>query len=896
MHKVHSQGIIHATRTLFLSTFGLTLLLFILAIVSTGQFFRLEKKAAQQAKERVLTILEYQFDQIASITADYSQWDDTWNFMNGSNPEFSSINFTDESIQNLGFNFVGIYTLKGKLYFSFFADQARPLAIPDELPTPLQKDCHGLLIIDESPYLVAIKTIVKSNLSGPPAGYFVFGKILDTELEAVISKLSGTKVNLYKAENSDVVPQITFSSTAITIIASIPVLLSDKPLLASITISRDLFWNGFRSLTLFFILALLLSSVIFVNYGSSRRLLVFEKNTAAFLEQEIQERTESLRAANTILLNYKKILDNTSEGILITDLHGRILETNPAIYEMTGFSEEELIGQYPSLFASGMHPPEYYRALWNAIIDHGKWEGEIWNRKKDGTLLPFWLSINTLKNLEGKPCKYVAFYIDITQLKQTQEKLNNLAFYDSLTGLPNRALFMDRLDQVLSRAQRDKNRFALLYMDLDHFKDVNDGFGHQAGDELLILTAHRIKSQVREADTVCRLGGDEFVIILEEVHKSIDTALVAKKIISALREPFFIKDREIYIGSSIGIALYPYDGATIQELVKNADAAMYDAKEQGRGQYRFASGASGISSRQRIEVETTIRKAIDENRLVLYYQPQVSSGSAEAGKFNGIIGAEALIRIKTVNDEIIPPSQFIDVAEETGLIIPLGGWALIQACKDAKEWKQAGKPIQVSVNVSQRQFERGHIIKQTEEALRVSDLDPQLLKLEVTESLFIRDAQRVSDIMNDLKKLGVCFAIDDFGTGYSSLRYLDALPIDSLKIDKSFVDHLQNDVPPFSADRLDKSIQQNGTIALAVVSMARSFGLVSVAEGVETIEQLEALKRRGCDVIQGYLISKPLPSDLFRDFLFHEYKQFQTDVIEHSEKDDEEAIEELQSI
>jgi diguanylate cyclase (GGDEF)-like protein/PAS domain S-box-containing protein len=883
MNKVHPQGLLYATRTLLVRIIGLSLLLFVVAIVSTGQFFLLEQKAAQQAKERVLTILEYQFDQIASITADYSRWDDTWNFMHGTNPDFPSINFTEESIQNLGFSFVGIYTLTGKKHFSFFAHQARPLAIPDELPTELQKNCHGLLIIENIPYLIAIDIIVKSNLSGPQAGYFVFGKILDAELEATISKLSGTRVHLYRAEQPHpVASPITFSSTTINILASIPVLLSDIPLIASITITRDLFWNGFRSLILFFILVLLLCTVILVTYGSSRRLLAFERNTAAFLEQEVQERTESLRAADTILLNYKKILDSTSEGILITDLKGRILETNPAINEMIGYSEEELIGQYPSLFASGMHPPEFYRTLWNGIIDHGKWEGEIWNRKKDGTLLPFWLSINTLKDLAGKPCKYVAFYIDITQLKQTQEKLNNLAFYDSLTGLPNRALFLDRLDQVISRAQREKNRFALLYMDLDHFKDVNDGFGHQIGDELLILTAHRIKAQVREADTVCRLGGDEFVIILEDVHKSADTALVAKKIISALREPFLIKDREIYIGSSVGIALYPYDGATIQELVKNADAAMYDAKEQGRGQYRFASGAAGISSRRRIEVEGYIRKALDENRFILYYQPLISTGRAEAGKFKGIIGAEALIRIQNTDGSILTPGQFIEIAEESGLIIPLGGWALIQACKDAQTWADAGKPIQVSVNVSQRQFERGHIIKQIEEALHESGLDPHLLKLEVTESLFIRDAQRVADVMKDLKKMGVCFAIDDFGTGYSSLRYIDTLPIDSLKIDKSFVDHLHSDM-------LD------GSVALAVLSMARSFGLTSVAEGVETQEQLDTLKRRGCDVIQGYFVSKPLPPELFKEFLLHEQNTHQTETTK-SEKTNDETIEELESI
>lgn len=881
MNKGLPWNIHNAARTLLLSSLGLGLLLFILALLSTGQFFRLEQKAAQDAQKRVQTILQHQLDLLSRVAADYSQWDDTWDFMQGHFPDYPAVNFTEESLRNLGFSFVTLYTAEGNHLFSFFADQAIPLAIPESLPKVLHTDTEGIILIEGTPYLVAIHTVLHTDLSGPPAGYLVFGQIINDKLETTISKLSGTTVAFRVAETNETIQRTNFRPSSILIASTIPILLSDTPLLVSVSIPRDLFWNGFRSITLFFILAILLIAIVLVNYASSRQLLVFEKNTAAMLEHEVQERTEKLRNANSFLLTYKKIIESTDEGIIITNLHGAIQEVNPAVTEMTGFPEAELIGQTPRIFKSSMHAPEFYRDLWESVANNGKWEGEIWNRKKDGTLLPLWLSINTLKDLEDKPSKYVAFYIDISQLKQTQEKLNNLAFYDSLTGLPNRALFMDRLDQMVSRALREKTRFALLYMDLDHFKDVNDGFGHQTGDELLILAAHRIKAQVRETDTVCRLGGDEFTVILEDMHKSSDAALVAKKIIEALREPFIIHEREIYIGSSVGIALYPYDGATIQELVKNADAAMYDAKEHGRGQYRYASGAAGISSRRRIEVEATIRRALDENRFVLCYQPLISTGSAEAGKSKGIIGAEALIRIQNQDGTLIPPGQFIEIAEESGLIIPMGGWALIQACKDAASWAKEWKPLQVSVNVSQRQFERGHIIKQVEEALRVSNLDPKLLKLEVTESIFIRDAQRVASIMEDLKKRGICFAVDDFGTGYSSLRYIDTLPIDSLKIDKSFVGHLHNDM-------------QDGSIALAVVSMARSFGLISVAEGVETEEQLEALRRRGCDVIQGYYVSKPLCGSLFLDFILYDSRIAFSDISDTSHN--EEEIEELESI
>ncbi|MCA1949698.1 MAG: diguanylate cyclase, partial [Treponema sp.] len=733
MNKVKLWTPQQATRTLILSSMLVSLLLLGFAIFSTFQFLRLEQSMALQAQERVQILLHYQLDQVTAVTADYSRWDDTWLYMQGKNPDYPEVNFTEESLENLGFAFVALYTTEGQLYFSFSAVEKNTAEPLKTIPPSLQQDCHGILILSEKPFIVAIQRILRSDLSGPPQGFLIFGKYIDEQLEQTLSQLSGTNVQINIAQTAEtphtsinLQPQMSFKVSEIDVASHIPGLLENTRMVLSVRVPRDLFWNGFRSVAVLFLFAGVISTILLINIRSARQLLAYETNSALILEQQVTERTEALRMTNETLMTYKKIIENTGEGILITDLSGVIQKINPAIAEMCGFSKEEIVGQKTSIFKSGMHSQSFYKDLWDKLIDTGHWEGEIWNRKKDGALMPYWLSIDTLKNIEEKPCKYVAFYIDIAQLKQTQEKLNNLAFYDSLTGLPNRALFMDRLDQVLSRTQRDKNRFALLYMDLDHFKDVNDGYGHQVGDELLILAAHRIKAQVRDSDTVCRLGGDEFTIILEDIHRSADAGMVAKKVIEALREPFFIHEREIYIGCSVGIALYPYDGATIQELVKNADAAMYDAKEQGRGQYRFASGAAGLSSRHRIEVEASIRKAMDENRFVLCYQPLVSSGSAEAGKPKGIIGAEALIRIKNPDESIIPPGQFIEVAEETGLIIPMGGWALKQACKDAKEWELSGKPIQVSVNVSQRQFERGHIIKQTEEALKESGLSPRL--------------------------------------------------------------------------------------------------------------------------------------------------------------------------
>jgi sensor domain CHASE-containing protein len=348
-----------ATHTLLLTSISLSTLLFIVALTSTQQFFRLEQKEALTARDRVLTVLEYQFEQLSSITADYSQWDDTWDFLQGTDPEYPEVNFTEDSLSNLGIAFVGIYTQEGKQFFSYYADKTYPPAIPEMLHVSLLKNTQGLFLLGNVPYLVSIRAILHSDLSGPLAGYFMFGKTLDEGLIATISKLSGTTVTITVSDEAKTAERTILGASSIESISSIPLGLSPKSLILSVRIPRDLFWNGFRSLVLFFILAVVTIVIVFINYASSQNLLAFEKNTAAILEEEVQERTESLRMANSILQNYKKIIESTGEGILITDMKGTILEINPAIQNMTGFSEEELIGQTPNILKSGMHAPEF---------------------------------------------------------------------------------------------------------------------------------------------------------------------------------------------------------------------------------------------------------------------------------------------------------------------------------------------------------------------------------------------------------------------------------------------------------------------------------------------------------------------------------------------------------
>jgi diguanylate cyclase (GGDEF)-like protein/PAS domain S-box-containing protein len=579
-----------------------------------------------------------------------------------------------------------------------------------------------------------------------------------------------------------------------------------------------------------------------------------QKLTFADMERSIHERSIELTRANHELNVYKRVIEETSEGIIITDVAGDIQEVNNAYLAMTGFGREELLGQNPRIMKSNRHDHGFFKDMWHAILNHGRWEGEIWDRKKDGTIYPKWLSIDTIRNEKGQPERYVGINADITRIKQTEENLNKMAFFDSLTGLPNRVLFRDRFGQALTRAQRSRSRVALLYLDLDHFKHVNDSLGHHAGDILLCEASDRIMSQVRETDTVCRLGGDEFTVILENLTCSEDAASVAKKIIEGLSVSFIIEDSEVFVGTSIGIALFPFDGDTPEELSKRADAAMYDAKEHGRGQFRFASGESGKSSKKRLETETGLRKGMELGEFFIEYQAQVSAGAATPASSQGILGAEALIRWRPPGGIVVYPDDFIQVAEESGLIIPLGARILMESCMEARRWLDAGRPLVVSVNASQVQFERGRIIEQISDALKASKLPPGLLKLEITESIFSRNMKRMAEIMHEIKNMGVSLALDDFGTGYSSLRYIDKLPFDSLKIDKAFI------------QRID-SRYEGGEIATAIVSLARSFGMESIAEGVETPEQLDALKARGCDTIQGYFISRAIAPDEFWSFV-----------------------------
>lgn len=543
------------------------------------------------------------------------------------------------------------------------------------------------------------------------------------------------------------------------------------------------------------------------------------------------------------------VFDASSDAIIITDSENRIISVNAAFCEITGYSAQDVIGQTPEILNSGRHDIGFYHAMWRDLVETGRWSGEVWNRRKNGEIFAELLTINAVKNYRGEISHYVSIFADITEHKQTEEHMRHLAHYDALTNLPNRTLFNDRLGQALINAQRDNGKAAVMFLDLDRFKNINDTLGHGIGDLLLQEVAVRLTGCVRQGDTVSRLGGDEFVVLLPELNDEKDARLVAQKLLNAAVFPMVLEGHELHISASIGISYYPMDGANAEALMKNADVAMYRAKEEGRNNFQFYHASMNARSFERLAMETSMRYALNRGEFDLYYQPRFSLPEGR------IIGAEALIRWNHPDLGLVSPGLFIPLAEETGLILPIGEWVLKQVAAQGKAWQQAGfPPLSLAVNVSARQFRRVDFVGEVLQILRNSGFDPHHLELELTESTLMTHAEENIETLKKLNALGIRIAIDDFGTGYSSLSYLKRLPVDILKIDRSFVSEV-----PDSRDGV--------AIVEAIIAMAHSLGLHIIAEGVETAEQLEFLQMRKCNEIQGYYFSHPLPAEQFEQLL-----------------------------
>jgi diguanylate cyclase (GGDEF)-like protein/PAS domain S-box-containing protein len=543
-----------------------------------------------------------------------------------------------------------------------------------------------------------------------------------------------------------------------------------------------------------------------------------------------------------------KVFEQSGEGILITDAQGTIIMVNQAFTAITGYSEAEALGQTPGMLASGRHDQAFYRAMWEAISTQGRWQGEVWNRRKDGGLYPELLSIIRVLDAQGAVSHYIGISSDITQHKEAQAHIQRLAHFDPLTGLPNRALLGDRVGHELSTAQRNHKKLAIMFADLDHFKNVNDTLGHRVGDELLITVATRLKSVVREVDTVSRQGGDEFILILPDTDAD-GAAHVAEKLLETVGQSYQIESFELSVTLSIGIALYPADGEDFESLSKSADAAMYRAKHDGRNTYRFFTTEMQARSAHNLQMENALRRAVERKQLQLHYQPQVS---LQDGR---LIGIEALLRWQHPEFGMIAPADFIPIAEESGQILPIGEWALRSAVQQMKAWIDAGLgPMAMAVNLSAVQFRHPHLPERVSEILEEVGLPPQYLELELTESVAMDDAPAAIAIMDNLYERGIRMSIDDFGTGYSSLSYLKRFKVHRLKIDQSFVRGIAED-------------PEDRAIVSAIISLADSLGLLTIAEGVETDGQLAFLREQGCREVQGYYFSKPLEAGRFEAFV-----------------------------
>jgi diguanylate cyclase (GGDEF)-like protein/PAS domain S-box-containing protein len=554
-----------------------------------------------------------------------------------------------------------------------------------------------------------------------------------------------------------------------------------------------------------------------------------------------KKREQELRLAATFF-------ETTSEAIAVTDAHNHIIAVNPAFCWITGYSEEEVLGRDPSLLSSGRHSAAFYRAMWETLQRLGRWQGEIWNRRKNGEVFPEWLSIVAIKDERGNVAQHMAVFSDITRRKQDEKKIWHQANFDALTGLPNRTLFLDRLGQAMHQAHRDKRQLALMFIDLDRFKYVNETLGHAAGDQLLREAAQRIRENVTESDTVARLGGDEFTVVLGNYNSIIDVEKRAENILNTLTQPFAVLDREAFVSGSIGITLYPDDATEMEQLLRNADSAMYRAKEAGRNNFRYFTSEMNDALRRRLRLEHDLRRAIEKGEIEVHFQPILNNNGR-------VVGAEALARWNHHELGMIAPDEFIPLAEEIGVITSIEQWMMRRAVDTASQWNSLGAgKLFVAVNISTLQCTNTHCYEFVREVLRTTDIEPSQLKLEITERVMMEDTENVVGLLSSLRTSGIQLAIDDFGTGFSSLSYLKRFPVDVLKIDRSFV----RDLPE---DRDDVGLVE------AIVAMAKSLGLRLVAEGVETHEQLAFLHSLGVDMIQGYYYSPALTPEEFRAFV-----------------------------
>ncbi|MGY2296287.1 phosphodiesterase DibA [Pseudomonas yamanorum] len=556
---------------------------------------------------------------------------------------------------------------------------------------------------------------------------------------------------------------------------------------------------------------------------------------ANLVQQPLRENRERLRQAAAVF-------DCTREGVLVTDAQGLIVHVNRAFIEITGYQCEDVLGHRPSLFKSGRHSASFYQAMFQTLERDGEWSGEIWNRRKSGEIYPQWQTIRVIRDDQGQISHYVAVFSDISAIKHSEHELAHLAHHDPLTDLPNRLLFTDRAEQALASAQAHKRGCALLLLDLDHFKIINDSLGHNVGDQLLKTVGERLQGLFGPGVTLARLGGDEFAVLAESCPQLVQAAALAQRILDAMKEPFIFDGHQLFISASIGISLFPSDALSAEQLLRNADSALFKAKSAGREGYALYTEELTAHAQHRVEMAGELRRALEQRELRVYYQPVHELQNSR------LIGVEALVRWQHPERGLVPPGDFIPIAERTGLIADIDAWVMDQACRQMCQWLADGAPLTfLAVNVSSRLFARRELYDQVAKVLHDTGLDPAFLELEVTESAVMEDPEVALEQMHRLRELGLRLAIDDFGTGYSSLLRLKRLPVQKLKIDQGFVAGL-----PWDED--------DAAIVRVVIALAQSMGMQVHAEGIEQVDQARFLLDQQCNLGQGYWFGRPMPA------------------------------------
>lgn len=685
---------------------------------------------------------------------------------------------------------------------------------------------HYLMLRDISSILVELPLLLQAELTVAQAALLM----RQTQRDAAIVQFDNSEYGI--VTERDLVHFIATERTLCLLaeVATRPLLTLPlhSSLLQAVRILRE---HGFRHLG------------VTDSYGKpagllshNHILLNMEHLYISELKAALQARDKALRSSESSLRLAYKVIEASHDAVMITNAHGVIQSVNPSFCKLTGYSAEEAIGQTPNLLSSGEHDQTFYQQMWQRLQEQGYWQGEIWNKRKNGEIYPEWLSISAVRGENAEINQYAAIFSDITERKKREQKIHELAYFDELTGLANRRLYQDRLEQALANAKRHNHQLAVLFLDLDLFKRINDTLGHQAGDDALRQVARRLQKASRAGESVARLGGDEFTILVPECDGIEEIEKLAQRIVAQFELPFQIQHNELVLTTSVGISIYPQHGTTASELLKFADAAMYQAKESGRNKYSLYTSCVGQKNDQALQLEQALRKALAQQQLEVHYQPKID---LRTGHLHSL---EALVRWHDKELGQVPPERFIGMAETLGLIQQLGQQVLRQVCYQLQAWAELAVPV--AVNISAKELDDPLFITHLTQILAETAVDPKLLELEITESCLLPEREtQTRHVLQQLRQLGIRLAIDDFGTGYSSLSYLRHLPINSLKIDRSFI----KAIPDNTSDK---------QITTAIIAMANALGLDVIAEGIETAAQKEFLLAAGCQLGQGYWFGK----------------------------------------